>query len=91
MTHSVLRPKFRRFVEWIFGPQGVRSLHLLMFGDFAHGSREPLNNLVLCRNTAGGGSGNFRIVHEYDHVAEIYDKYSDVLGVCPIEPLLEVD
>ncbi len=91
VVHPGLRPEFCRFAEWIFGPQGVGSLHLVVFGDFAYGGRKQQNNLVLCRNTADGGNSNFRIIdHEYGHEAEILNEYRDVLGVCPMEPLLEV-
>ncbi|RYO86791.1 hypothetical protein DL764_008959 [Monosporascus ibericus] len=32
-----LRREFRRFVEWVFGSQGVSSLQVVAFGDFANG------------------------------------------------------
>ena len=85
-----LRSELRRFAEWIFGPQGVVSLHLVAFGDFAYDGRKPGNNLGLCRNTTGGGDSNFYIVHEDDHFSEVFNDYSDVLGVCPMQPFLEV-
>ncbi|KAF5537201.1 hypothetical protein FNAPI_11487 [Fusarium napiforme] len=36
----LLQHDFRQFLEWAFGPQGIASLDIVAFGDFAHGDRE---------------------------------------------------
>ncbi|KAF5624740.1 AAA family [Fusarium sp. NRRL 25303] len=56
-----LQPEFRQFLEWAFGPQGIASLDIVAFGDFAHGGRETWYNLLLCRST--NGMGNFRFLN----------------------------
>ncbi|KAK8118308.1 uncharacterized protein PG998_002934 [Apiospora kogelbergensis] len=41
-----LRKEFVQFVVWIFGPQGVVSLQIVAFGDFAHGKFEREHNAL---------------------------------------------
>jgi hypothetical protein len=91
VSHPSLRPGFRRFVEWAFGPQGVGSLRLVVFGDLAYGGRRPRNNLIICRNTADGGNSGFQIIdwNSLEGNREVLGEYRDALRACPIEPLYE--
>ena len=90
--HPTLRPEFCQFAEWAFGPQGIGSLCLVVYGDFAYGrSRDPGLNLergkilILCRDTSDRAKRNFRVVREDSPQARILDEYRDALGACPIE------
>jgi hypothetical protein len=91
VLHPSLRPVFRRFVEWAFGPQGVGSLRLVVFGNLAYGGRRPQDNLIICRNTANGGSSNFQIIdwNSLEGNREVLGEYRDALRACPIEPLYQ--
>ncbi|KAF5698704.1 AAA family ATPase [Fusarium mundagurra] len=81
-----LQPEFRQFLEWIFGPQGIASLDIVAFGDFAHGGRESTYNLLLSRST--DATSNFRVLDKYRRECEeVRDKYRDALEACPVEPL----
>ena len=83
-----LRDEFRRFAEWVFGPQGIASLHIIAFGDFAHGGRATHNNLLLCRDSHE--SGSFRLLRENESKwAEIREEYRNMMEACPVEPLYE--
>lgn len=83
-----LRDEFRRFVEWVFGPQGLASLQIVAFGDFAYGGRAAQNNLLFCRST--DGRSNFRLLSESGtEWEEVLDEYRNALEACPVEPLLK--
>lgn len=66
-AHNIrgLRDKFRRFAEWAFGPQGLASLEVIAYGDFAYDGRAGTRNLLLCRSTKG--RGNFQLLTEYNN------------------------
>ncbi|KAM5357024.1 hypothetical protein ACJZ2D_016690 [Fusarium nematophilum] len=84
-----LRHEFRQFAEWVFGPQGIASLDIVAFGDFAHGGRVTRNNLLLCRDA--DGTSNFRLLDEYGREwKEVRDKYRTAMEACPVEPLFRV-
>lgn len=93
-----LRPKFTKFAEWAFGPQGIGSLRVIAFGDFGRGGRpgrtdsEQIDQLILSRNTHAAGEGkhgNFRILSHDDAEARVFlDEYRDALEALPMEPLL---
>jgi hypothetical protein len=91
VLHPSLRPVFRRFVEWAFGPQGVGSLRLVVFGNLAYGGRSPKDNLIIRRSTADGGSSNFQIIdwNSLEGNREVLGEYRDALRACPIEPLYQ--
>ncbi|PNP60807.1 hypothetical protein FNYG_14427 [Fusarium nygamai] len=83
-----LQHKFRQFLEWVFGPQGIASLDIVAFGDFAHGGRESTYNLLLSRST--NATSNFRLLDRYGRDwEEVRYKYGDAMEACPVEPLSE--
>lgn len=86
-----LRPEFRRFAEWVFGPQGVGSLQLIVVGDLAYGDRAPRHNLIIRRSITDGGISDFRVISHDNLVGEleVLGEYRDALEACPVEPLLE--
>ncbi|KAF5688000.1 f-box-like domain-containing protein [Fusarium denticulatum] len=83
-----LQHEFHQFVEWAFGPQGIASLDIVAFGDFAHDHRETTYNLLLSRNN--DAMSNFRVLDRYGRDwAEVRDKYRDAMEACPVEPLFK--
>ncbi|KAJ6437892.1 hypothetical protein O9K51_09720 [Purpureocillium lavendulum] len=60
----VFRDKFHDFLKWVFGPDGIRSLHMIVFGDFAYGGRIAQKNVLLCRDF--GGNKGFRVINAVD-------------------------
>lgn len=54
-----LKDTFRRLLEWEFGPDGILSLQVVAFGDFAHGrNSEMLRKLFICRDMEGWDNGD---------------------------------
>ncbi|KAF4501071.1 AAA family ATPase [Fusarium agapanthi] len=84
-----LQHEFRQFAEWVFGPQGIASLDIVAFGDFAYGGREAMYDLLLSRST--DATSNFRILDRYGRDwEEVPYKYRDAMEACPVEPLFRV-
>ncbi|RFU79798.1 aaa family atpase [Trichoderma arundinaceum] len=82
-----LRDEFGQFADWVFGPEGIPSLQSVVFGDFAHGGRVTLHNL-LCHRCVDGGS-NYRLIGDYGpEWIEVRDEYRYAMEACPAEPLL---
>lgn len=44
----------RKFLEWAFGPNGLRSLDVVAFGDFAISDGTDKHNIVACRDVNEG-------------------------------------
>ncbi|KAK3300725.1 uncharacterized protein B0H64DRAFT_21776 [Chaetomium fimeti] len=90
-----IRPEFKDFAEWAFGPQGIRSLQAIAYGDFSCSGRvgrpRRMEQLLLCRNAhvGDGENTNFRIVRKDDPGVRVLDEYHDALQALPMEPLLE--
>lgn len=84
----VLRTHFRQFAEWVFGPGGIASVWVVIFGDFSYGGRKPQDNLLLCRDTAGGTGFRLLQVEDKEWI-EVQDAYRSALEACPSEQLLE--
>ncbi|KAI8711451.1 hypothetical protein NCS52_01408500 [Fusarium sp. LHS14.1] len=81
-----LRNEFRHFAEWAFGPDGISSLDIIAFGDFAYGSRTKGRNVFLERNTIG--TSNFRILDgQAGKWKDTLDKYQVAMEACPVEHL----
>ncbi|KAM6511256.1 hypothetical protein FALCPG4_016258 [Fusarium falciforme] len=78
-----LRNEFRHFAEWAFGPDGIPSLDIIAFGDFAYGGWENSRNVLLGRNTSG--TSNFRMLDaKAGEWKDALDKYHVVMGACPV-------
>jgi hypothetical protein len=83
-----LRRTFREFLDWIFGPQGIPSLHVVAFGDFSYPCRDikSVNNLLFCTD----GNGNIRLLKEHSlRWKEIQNEYRAALQSCPIIEMYE--
>lgn len=83
-----LRDKFRHFAEWIFGPQGIKSLRVVAFGDFAHGGQRPQDNVILCKST--GGKESFQLLGKHEaQWLDVLEEYRNALEACPAEGILD--
>ncbi|KAJ4328089.1 hypothetical protein N0V84_001457 [Fusarium piperis] len=81
-----LRSGFRHFAEWAFGPEGISSLDIIAYGDFAYGGRRVDGNVLLGRQT--GGTSHFRVLNEKaGEWKDALDKYHVAMGTCPAEHL----
>ncbi|KAF5635326.1 AAA family ATPase [Fusarium tjaetaba] len=90
----LLQHDFRQFLEWAFGPQGIASLDIVAFGDFAHGGREneivkksKISIVTLWRPVRQNRSLNFEIVVLSEHptrVAELDEGRSQRIEACLI-------
>ncbi|TIC93708.1 hypothetical protein CH35J_009063 [Colletotrichum higginsianum] len=83
-----LRPRFRRFAEWAFGPGGPPSLRAIAYGDFTHGGRDGEGNIIVCRS-AGGGAGFRECDRDSRQWDDLVDEYRDMLEACPTQRLLD--
>ncbi|RDA96181.1 hypothetical protein CP533_1634 [Ophiocordyceps camponoti-saundersi (nom. inval.)] len=81
-----LRPAFVELANWLFGPQGIRSLQTLAFGDFASNRPSPGHSLFLVRDH--GQSRGYSIIQpESDKGRRLLaksDGYSRMLSACPV-------
>ncbi|KAK3897012.1 f-box-like domain-containing protein [Staphylotrichum tortipilum] len=77
-----LRPEFRQFAEWVFGPHGVRSLQLLVCGNYAND--DWLRQVVLERSPGGEGNGLFRDPIVGSHRPKSVEAYRDLFEVCRV-------
>ncbi|KAK7755480.1 hypothetical protein SLS62_002410 [Diatrype stigma] len=80
-----LRKEFRQFIEWAFGPQGVSSLQIVAYGDFAYGGRDPYQNIVLCRSS--DERMHYRILSPYEAMA-VLEEHRAMLEALPMAPIL---
>lgn len=85
-TKHRLRSGFRTFANWAFSPEGITSLDIIVFGDFAHGGWASADNVLLMRSTVG--RSNFRVVFANNgEWKDALDKYHVSMGACPVEHL----
>ncbi|RSL77479.1 hypothetical protein CEP52_017714 [Fusarium oligoseptatum] len=84
----VLSREFSHFAEWAFGPRGIPSLDVIVFGDFSYGGR-LFGNLMIGRNM--DGTGNSRVIEEGEYEwNEVLDKYGTMMEACPEEELFDL-
>ncbi|GAW12946.1 hypothetical protein ANO14919_023190 [Xylariales sp. No.14919] len=77
-----LRSRFRQFLEWAFGLNGLPSLQVVAFGDFAMSDAQY--TVIACRDT--NESTNFQIISpSHPKMRTILSEYGDVLRACPSE------
>ncbi|KAK4062576.1 hypothetical protein Purlil1_14210 [Purpureocillium lilacinum] len=81
----VLRTHFRQFAEWVFGPEGITSMWVVVFGDFSYGGRKPQDNLVLCRDTAGGTGFRLLQVEDKEWIEDAALDVAQGTGTCGIQ------
>jgi hypothetical protein len=85
----LLRSEFLSFAEWVFGAQGIRSLDVIIHGDFSHGNYKGQNNLMLLRN--GDGETGFNLLAASDRRwRDVLHRHRDVLEACPADSLLDL-
>ncbi|KAJ2996538.1 hypothetical protein NUW58_g947 [Xylaria curta] len=79
-----LRDPFHQFLTWVFSPNGLLSLQVVAFGDFAISDAYSRYNVIVCRDT--NESTGFRILSPLNpEMKRILSEYRDVLGACPSE------
>lgn len=95
VLQGVLTPSFHDLAEWAFGPQGIPSLQIIAFGDFAYRRNGwSLHNIFVCRNADKGSAGRrYRVfdARDKEHEGEwapIVEPYWAFLEACPVGPLL---
>lgn len=90
---------FKNLAQWAFGPDGIRSLRLLAYGDFSGNGPFQRFNLLLCRRDEFLGTDyasqhfHFREVRpgEDTELWELYEREKHVLEACPRDSLLRLD
>ncbi|KAK4203392.1 hypothetical protein QBC40DRAFT_317097 [Triangularia verruculosa] len=91
---SMLNPEFTRFLNWIFGREGIRSLEAVAFGDFANGhlSGKYLHNMFACRSSDKLWKYQVFDCRDKAHQHEwrdMADNHADFLESCPVGPRVE--
>lgn len=95
---------FKKLAQWVFGPNGIRSLRLLAYGDFSEDGRFQSSTLLLCRRDPLREDGSlgtddaskqfsFRKVRQGEDTElwELYEREKQVLQACPRDSLLRLD
>ncbi|PVH91917.1 hypothetical protein DM02DRAFT_635787 [Periconia macrospinosa] len=89
--------------QWAFGPKGLPSLEVIVYGDFSYEGRYVHSNVFLCRNVGLHQISEQHMVYKtFRHfsrdgrrqrdlllVRALLDKYSSTLAACPTGPLLQ--
>ncbi|KAK4139265.1 uncharacterized protein C8A04DRAFT_16008, partial [Dichotomopilus funicola] len=96
---NVLDPTFKKFLKLAFGPKGISSLQVVVFGDFSH-YRYGLftHNLFICRSNKeeGAGGETFQVFDARDREhAERWEEYldpqEDFFIACPTGPYVPIE
>lgn len=95
-----LGTSFVEFAQWAFGPDGIRSLRLLAYGDFSYEGRFAEASLLFCRQEEAVGAGNggklgagpflrFREVREGQdwELWDLFESENRFLRACPCDTL----
>lgn len=95
---------FKNLAQWVFGPNGIRSLRLLAYGDFSEDGRFQPSTLLLCRRDPPRDDGflgiddaskqfSFREVRQGEDTElwELYEREKQVLEACPRDSLLRLN
>jgi hypothetical protein len=83
------RPEFHRFADWIFGPDGIASVQIVVYGDFAYSRHDHPSNVAL-RRYAGERMKFEIITPSTPEWNETLSGYYDALGACPTEPFIDL-
>ncbi|KAH6972917.1 hypothetical protein BKA56DRAFT_593007 [Ilyonectria sp. MPI-CAGE-AT-0026] len=94
---------FIDFAQWVFGPTGICSLRLLVYGDFSYEGRFGNATLLLCRRDSSRGTEDsadeeasqvlrFREVKEGEDAElwGLFEREKHVLTACPCDSLFHV-
>ncbi|KAK8093393.1 hypothetical protein PG997_000078 [Apiospora hydei] len=95
--HGQLPADLHEFLQWVFGPQGIRSLRLFLYGDFSFNGRFKDECKMMCRNetlesqqtAAGQGVGprlHYREVTKDDRdILNLLEKQEEFVTACPVD------
>jgi hypothetical protein len=84
-----LHQSFREFSDWVFGPDGIKSLEYIIAGDLSHGNRYSKNNGLICRSV--GGERRYRVISQESGGPEWWDiknRFGSALEACPVENIV---
>ena len=86
--------KIARFAEWAFGPEGIPSLEVLVYGDFSHNERFIERNELLCRTTPGTANQERKIDFNFRRMRlkereDFIREHVEFLEACPSDWLLK--
>ncbi|KAF5566192.1 hypothetical protein FNAPI_1309 [Fusarium napiforme] len=84
-----LQQSFRDFANWVFGPNGIKSLEYVVTGDLSHGNRYAANNALICR--AVGGERRYRVISQERGGPEwrgVKSRFGSALAACPVENIV---
>ncbi|KAH6994617.1 hypothetical protein EDB82DRAFT_576033 [Fusarium venenatum] len=84
-----LQQPFRVFADWVFSPEGIKSLEYIVAGDFSHGDRYSESNALIFRSTEGGR--RYRVVSQKTGGGEWIDvksRFGRALEACPVENIV---
>ena len=71
-------------VDWAFGPNGIRQLQVLAFGDFCHNRRFPQKSILFCRQRLQSSKITWRLAPRDE--TDMFDGIEcpmDFLAACP--------
>lgn len=89
----VSKEELYAFAEWAFGPDGIPSLEVLAYGDFAFPEMCRDANALLCRTVNGQSSSSSFQLLEDDNKAlwEWTQSHMDALRACAFRAVVDVD
>ncbi|KAL9617654.1 MAG: hypothetical protein Q9160_007571 [Pyrenula sp. 1 TL-2023] len=94
-SHKVVTDRLHEFAQWAFGPEGIKSLRIIAFGDFSHNGRWASNNMMLCRQNEPAGNEAFdykryrELGNDDQNLRNVLERYMHVLEACPALPVLD--
>ncbi|OBS25943.1 hypothetical protein FPOA_06476 [Fusarium poae] len=83
-----LKKSFRVFADWVFGPEGIKSLEYIVAGDLSHGSRYSDSNALICRSTEGW---RYRVISQKtggEEWVDVKSRFGKALEACPVENIV---
>ncbi|KAL6915512.1 hypothetical protein FSST1_007007 [Fusarium sambucinum] len=84
-----LLQSFRVFADWVFGPEGVKSLDYIVAGDLSHGNRYSDSNALICRSTEG--VRRYRVISQKtggEEWVDVKSRFGRALEACPVENIV---
>lgn len=81
---SVFKEELYAFADWAFGPDGIASLEVIAYGDFAFPEMCRDRNALLCRAVSGQSSSlSFQVLEEDNKALwEWMQSHMDALSAC---------
>ena len=98
VAQRLLAKPLGKFLQWVFGPKGIRSLRLFAYGDFSHGRRYEERTLLFRRREEVKNVPDYGMVVYFDELRrgedpglwelwELFERESFVLRANPTDSL----